>query len=458
MPLSVECALRTFVLERGDAVILNDPYRGGTHLPDFTLVAPVFSGTSEGPCFFVANRAHHADVGGSSPGSMPIADEIFQEGIIVPPVRLVRGESIVEDVMEMILANVRTPEERRGDLTAQLAALRTGERRIEELIGRYGLEKVMFYAGGLQGYSEKVMRNVIEEIPDGEYTFSDFLDDDGLGSGPIEIAVRITVEGDRAVIDFAGSAPQTKGNVNANYAITLSAVFYVFRCLLPYRIPSNSGCMAPIEVIAPEGSVVNAMFPSAVAAGNVETSQRIVDVLFGALSKALPDRLPAASSGTMNNLTIGGVNPRSGESYAYYETIAGGMGARPGKDGLDAVHTHMTNTMNTPVEALERYFPFRPLRYEIMRGTGGRGQYRGGDGIRRDLQVLSDAIVTVISDRRKSAPYGLNGGDNGTPGKTLLMRRDGSDEKLPSKVQVRLRAGDTLSIRTPGGGGFGRQG
>jgi N-methylhydantoinase B/oxoprolinase/acetone carboxylase alpha subunit len=455
MPLSVEHALDKHDMERGDVVILNDPYRGGTHLPDITMVAPVFSDQSGKACFYVANRAHHADVGGSSPGSMPIASEIFQEGIIVPPVRIIRNGSLVDDVMKLILANVRTPEERRGDLTAQLAALKTGELRLEELICRYGLDKVMAYAEGLQEYTVKVMRSVIEEMPDGKYAFMDVLDDDGMGNGPVEIKVEITLDGDRAIVDFTGTDPQVKGNINANLAVTLSAVFYVFRCLLPYRIPSNCGCIEPIEVIAPEGSLINAAFPSAVAAGNVETSQRIVDVLFGALSKAIPDRIPAASSGTMNNLTIGGVAIEGGKGYAYYETVAGGMGARPGKDGLDAVHTHMTNTMNTPVEALERYFPFRLSRYEILRGTGGRGRYRGGDGIRRDMRMLSDATVTVISDRRISSPYGLQGGEKGAPGRNVLIRKDGSERELPSKVQVRLRAGETLSIRSPGGGGYG---
>jgi N-methylhydantoinase B len=455
MPLSVEHALAAFEMERGDVVALNDPYRGGTHLPDFTVVAPVFSGRSDRPSFYVANRAHHADVGGSRPGSMPLAVEIFQEGIIVPPVRLVRGGSVDEDIMELILANVRTPVERRGDLAAQLGALRTGEIRLKELIGRYGPETVGRYANGLQEYTERVMRSVIGEIPNGSYSFRDHLDGDGLGSGPIEIRVEVKVAGDRVVVDFTGSADQVRGNVNANEAVTLSAVFYVFRSLLPYRIPSNSGCMAPIEVIAPEGSVVNATFPSAVAAGNVETSQRIVDVIFGALSRALPERIPAASSGTMNNLTIGGVDPRSGKNFAYYETVAGGMGARPGMDGLDAVHTHMTNTMNTPVEALERYYPFRLTKYEIIRGSGGRGRYRGGDGIRRDIRVSVDALATIISERRESRPYGLRGGEDGKSGRNVLIRRDGSEKELPSKAEIRLEAGDTLSIRTPGGGGLG---
>jgi len=457
MPLSVSFALDHVAMERGDVVALNDPYRGGTHLPDITLVSPFRTAGSADPVFYLANRAHHSDVGGMSPGSMPLADELFQEGIIIPPLRLVRDGVMDDDIMRLILANVRTPDERRGDLRAQLGSLRTGERRLEELIGRYGLEKVSRYAAELQGYTERVMRSVIRDIPDGEYVFSDLLDDDGMGSGPVEIKVSITISGERAVIDFAGSAPQVNGNINANYAITMSAVFYVFRCLLPYRIPSNSGCVAPIEVIAPEGSVVNALFPSAVAAGNVETSQRIVDVLFGALSKALPDRIPAASSGTMNNLTLGGVDPASGGRYAYYETIAGGMGARPGSDGLDAVHTHMTNTMNTPVEALERYLPLRIDRYEIVRGSGGEGRYRGGNGIRRDFRLLSDATATIISDRRKRGPYGLSGGEEGKPGRNVLIRRDGMEEELPSKVEVRLEAGETLSIRSPGGGGLGSQ-
>jgi N-methylhydantoinase B len=455
MPLSVQHALASFELEAGDVVVLNDPYRGGTHLPDFTMVSPVWPAGEDAPAFFVANRAHHSDVGGSSPGSMPIADELFQEGIIVPPVRLVRRGTMVNDVMEMILANVRTPSERRGDLTAQLAALRTGEHRLEEMIGRYGLGTVTSYARGLQEYTERVMRGVIAAMPDGTYTFADVLDDDGMGSGAIEIRVRIDVRGERAVVDFDGSSGQVRGNLNANEAIVHSAIFYVFRCLLPYRIPSNAGCMVPIEVNIPEGSVLNAHFPAAVAAGNVETSQRIVDVLFGALSRALPDRVPAASSGTMNNLTIGGVNPRTGDRYAYYETVAGGMGARPGLDGLDAVHTHMTNTMNTPIEALERYYPFRVTRYAIERGSGGRGRFRGGDGIRRDILLESAAVVTVLSDRRERGPYGLHGGESGRPGRNLHIRKDGTEEYLPGKIQIRLEAGEAISIRSPGGGGFG---
>jgi N-methylhydantoinase B len=457
MPLSVEYALRAGEMKRGDVIVLNDPYHGGTHLPDFTMVAPVCPGGSGKALLYVANRAHHADVGGMSPGSMPIAEEIYQEGLIVPPVRLVSEGNVSDDIMSIIYSNVRTPEERRGDLKAQLASLKTGERRLEEMIVRYGEVDVCRYASALQAYSERIMRDVIREIPDGEYEFSDSLDDDGVGSGPVKIHVRIEIHGDHAVVDFTGSAAQVHGNLNANRAITMSAVFYVFRCLLPYRIPSNSGCMAPVEVIVPEGSVVCAAMPSAVAAGNVETSQRIVDVLFGALSGALPERIPAASSGTMNNLTIGGIDPGRGVPYAYYETIAGGMGARPGIDGLDAVHTHMTNTMNTPIEALERYFPFRVTQYGIRRGSGGRGRYRGGDGIRRDIRVEAEATVTVISDRRITRPYGLFGGEPGLQGRNILIHRDGTEEELPGKIQIRLKAGETLSVRSPGGGGLGSE-
>ncbi|MFQ5803538.1 MAG: hydantoinase B/oxoprolinase family protein [Candidatus Methylomirabilales bacterium] len=455
MPLAVKGAMEGRRVGPGDTVILNDPYRGGTHLPDITLISPVFGDESPSPLFFVANRAHHADVGGMAPGSMAVATEIFQEGIRIPPVRLVEGGTLHRDVVDLLLVNVRTPQEREGDLEAQLAANETGRKRLLEIVARYGANETLHYMGELKAYAERMTREAIRRIPDGRYTFEDYLDDDGIMTKPVRIAVTVTVTGDQAVIDFTGTSPQVSGSVNAVYAVTLSAVFYVFRCLVDFDIPSNAGCVAPLTVVAPTGTVVNAVPPAAVAGGNVEMSQRIVDVLLGALAKALPDRIPAASAGTMSNLMIGGYDSERGQNFAYYETIAGGMGARPTRDGLDAVQTHMTNTRNTPIEALEHAYPLRVLRYEIRRGSGGKGKYRGGDGIRRDFQLLTDATVGLLSDRRRFRPYGLRGGESGQAGESILMTPSG-EKSLGSKFHIRVGAGEVISIRTPGGGGYGR--
>lgn len=458
MPLSVAAAVEAFGndLSPGDLIVLNDPFRGGTHLPDITMVSPVFA---EGAAHessllgFTASRAHHADVGGMTPGSMPVAREIYQEGLIIPPVRLMRTGKMDTGLLDLILANVRTPQERLGDLQAQIAANRRGEERLLALVARYGRPQVTEAMAELLAYTERTTRHLLTSLPDGTYRFEDCLDDDGVSNEPVPLRVAVTVRGDSAAVDFSGSAPQQAGSVNAVYAITLSAVYYVFRCLLGLDVPDNAGCLAPIEVIAPPGTVVNALPPAPVAGGNVETSQRIVDVLLGALAQACPEKVPAASQGTMNNVTIGGVLPGGG-SFAYYETIGGGMGARPGADGPSAVHSHMTNTLNTPVEALEYAYPLRVLRYEIRRGSGGAGQFRGGDGIRRDLQALTDCRVTLLTERRRRGPYGLAGGGPGQPGENILMR-DGREIPLPGKGTFELKAGEVLSLRTPGGGGYG---
>ena len=385
MPLSVLAAIEHTELAPGDMIALNDPYRGGTHLPDITLVAPIFSDEKtidrkNRPIFFVANRAHHADVGGMTPGSMPIATSVIQEGIRIPPVKLIRGGELDTDLWELILANVRTPEERRGDMEAQLAANRVGERRLQEMVAKYGTAEITAYMQELCAYASRMVRARLQEISDGRYVYADVLDNDGITDDPIEIKVAVEVENDTAVVDFTGTAPQARGSINAIYAITLSAVFYTFRCIagaVGMSLPI-AGCLEPVRVIAPEGTVVNAKFPAAVAGGNVETSQRIVDVLLGALAQACPDQIPAASSGTMNNLTIGGYDALRGKDFTYYETIAGGMGARPNRDGIDAVHTHMTNTMNTPIEAIETNYPMQVTTYAIRRRTGGMGKFRGG--------------------------------------------------------------------------------
>jgi N-methylhydantoinase B/oxoprolinase/acetone carboxylase alpha subunit len=450
MPFAVAEALRSATLDRGDVVILNDPFRGGTHLPDITSVSAVFLGDAAKPAYYLATRAHHADVGGVTPGSMPLATEIFQEGLRIPPVRLVRAGQIDEDVLALILANTRTPDERQGDLQAQLAAHRTGEERLVQAAAKYGEQKIAAQMNGLKNYTERMMRRRIARIPDGLYEFEDVLDDDGFETKNIRIHCRLRVEGDEAVADFSESAAQARGGVNANLPVTTSAVMYCFRCLIEEDIPYNAGLLRPIHIVTKPGTVVDAQLPASVAAGNVETSQRITDVVLGALHKALPGKIPAASSGTMNNLTLGGIDPRSGKAFAYYETIAGGMGAGPASDGVSGVHTHMTNSLNTPVEALEHFYPLRVRQYRLRKGSGGAGEHRGGDGIVREFEFLTGTDVTLLSDRRETQPYGLSGGAPGEPGRNLL-----NGKPVPSKGSLRAKAGDRLTIETPGGGGYG---
>ena len=475
MPMSVAAAIAALELGPGDIAMLNDPYAGGTHLPDITLVMPVFASEttrkrrtrnrrvpavidrrySGRPMFYVANRAHHSDIGGAQPASMGLTEEIFQEGLRVPPVLLARQGTMQRDVLAMLLANVRTPREREGDLTAQVAACRLGERRLQELVNKYRVPKISFYLEALQRYSARLMRAALGRLPDGVYRAQDFLDDDGYTTNPVRLRVQVRIQRGRAIIDFAGTSPACRGGVNCVLAITTSAVFYVFRCLLGEDVPACAGLMAPIEVHAPEGSVVNARAPAAVAAGNVETSQRIVDVLLKALARALPARIPAASSGTMNNLSFGGLDPRTRESFAYYETVAGGMGARPNADGLSGVHTHMTNSLNTPIEALESAYPVRVRRYSLRRGSGGVGRYRGGDGIIREIEFLTDVRGSILSDRRRFRPYGLAGGKPGKAGRNQLVLR-GRVVPLPSKTVFEAPQGSILRIETPGGGGWGK--
>jgi N-methylhydantoinase B len=508
MPMSVRAAIESFSLEPGDMVMLNDPFRGGTHLPDITLVAPVYvqhkgrgrdalatagggAGATEKqkrparPDFYVASRAHHADVGGTYPGSMGLCREIYQEGLRIPPVRIMRSGVMERDVLALLLSNVRTPNEREGDLGAQIAACHTGAERLREVCARYGLERAQSASRALLDYSERMMRAFLVGVPPGTYRGEDFMDSDGISDRQVKITVAVKVERNRrsrvsdpartepfdyaqgrlrsvqtqpvVTLDFTGSDPQVEGSVNAVEAITYSACFYVFRCLLEDDVPATAGLMRPIRVIAPSGTVVNARPPAAVAGGNVETSQRIVDVLLRALAQAVPQRIPAAASGTMNNLTIGGVDPRTGEPFAYYETIAGGMGARPTKPGVSGVHTHMTNSLNTPAEGLEYSYPLRVRQYSLRSGSGGDGMHRGGDGIVREIEVLTDAEVTLLSDRRLRGPWGLSGGADGLPGNASVLRRDGTVEKLPGKSNVRLRPGERIRIESPGGGGWGEE-
>lgn len=477
MPMAVAAALRDVVIEPGDVVAVNDPFAGGTHLPDVTLVMGVFVKRETGvrsrgpgkknktrlltpgsrPLFFVANRAHHADIGGATPGSMGLATDVYGEGVRIPPVRIVRGGETCEDVMKLILNNVRSSDERRADFAAQIGSLKTGEMRLLEIVERRGEKEVSDYAQHLISYSSRMMRSAISAIPDGSYEAEDALDDDGIIDQEIPIRVRVTIKGDRARVDFTGSSPQVAGAVNAVEAITASAVSYCFRCLVAADVPASAGLMEPIEVIAPAGTIVNAAHPASVAGGNVETSQRVVDTVFKALARAVPDRIPAASQGTMNNLTIGGIDPRSGGEFSYYETVAGGMGARPNADGMNSTHTHMTNSLNTPAEALEYAYPLRVREYRIRKGSGGKGTHKGGDGTIREIETLAHSRMALLADRRKRPPYGLHGGDDGECGRTFLIRSNGKKEKLVSKGNWQMEAGDRVRIETPSGGGFGKK-
>ncbi|MDT5122926.1 MAG: N-methylhydantoinase [Acidobacteriota bacterium] len=492
MPMAVAAALHKIKLAPGDVVALNDPFAGGTHLPDVTLVAGVFDAEGEKvkrgngkrgrttshskaltesnsissslsplphfpvpPRFYVANRAHHADIGGATPGSMGLATDVYGEGLRIPPVRIARGGVIDDEMMRLLLANVRGATERRADFEAQIGSLKTGANRLLEIVERRGVREAQEYAAHLIAYSARLMRRTISSIPDGEYAAEDALDDDGVSETEVKICVRVTIQGERARVDFTGSAAQVAGAINAVEAITVSAVSYIFRCLVGGDVPASAGLMLPIEVIAPRGTVVNAVHPASVAGGNVETSQRIVDVLFKALHQALPEKIPAASQGTMNNLTIGGIDSRTNQEFAYYETVAGGMGARPHLDGMSAVHTHMTNSLNTPAEALEYAYPLRVRAYRIRKGSGGKGRQKGGDGVVREIETLVPARMSLLSDRRRRAPYGLDGGEDGRTGRNHIIHR-GHARAIASKGSWQLEAGDCVRIETPGGGGYGK--
>ncbi len=456
MPMAVRAIREAFDLAPGDVALVNDPFRGGTHLPDITAVAGIFVQGAQRPSFYAANRAHHADVGGMSPGSMPLATEIYQEGLRIPPVLIRRAGKIDRELLGLILANVRTPVEREGDLLAQLMSIRRAEQRLHELTAKYGEEAIQSNMRELQNYSERMLRAALRRLPRGTYKFEDFLEGDGRSDRPLAVRVAVTLRGETAIVDFTGSDAQARGPVNANLAVTTSAVMYVFRCLVPEEIPFTAGILRPIRLVAPEGSIVNAVLPAAMAAGNVETSQRITDVVLGALAQAAPDRIPAASSGTMNNLSFGGTDARDAlpRAFAYYETIAGGMGGSPNGAGHSATHTHMTNSWNTPVEAFEHQFPVRITSYRIRHASGGEGLHPGGDGIVREYQFLVPAEVTLLTDRRVRGPYGLAGGKPGMPGRNLLTRKKRTT-RVPAKTRFEVEPDDVLRIETPGGGGWG---
>ncbi len=496
MPFSVAAAVERFppeTLAPGDAVLLNDPYHGGAHLPDLTLVTPVFvradadSGddTTEGAALapdsgddaelvaVVANRAHHADVGGARAGSVAAdSTEIYQEGLRIPPVKLYEAGERNEAVFETLRANVRTPAERAGDLRAQEAANRTGRRRFRELVAEHGLDTLRAALHEVKAYSERRMRAAIDALPDGEYAFEDVLDDDGRGNEDLPVRATVTVEGEAVTVDFTGTADQTEGPVNAVRAVTASATYYAVRCVTDPAIPPNHGCYRPVTIETPDRSLVDPEPPAAVVGGNLETSQRVTDVVLGAFAEADPERSVAACQGTMNNLTLGASGgERAGidgagrdDAYTFYETQAGGFGGRTGRDGMDAVHVHMSNTLNTPAEILETAYPLRVLSYELRPDSGGAGRYRGGLGLRREIQVRDrPAACSVLADRHRHAPYGLAGGDPGATGEAYLVHDadlpgagDGGDaERLPAKTTRTLDPGDAVRLLTPGGGGYG---
>jgi N-methylhydantoinase B len=434
--------------EEGDMVILNDPFLGGTHLPDVTMIAPVFVPGGTRLAGFVVNRAHHADIGASAPGSMPVSRSLLEEGQVIAPVHLIRRRVLDGGRLASITGGTRNPSDARGDFFAQISANRAGVRRLGDLISALGWRGYSEGLTALNDYGERLARIAIGGIPDGVYGYEDWMDDDGQGSRDIPIKVAITIDAGSAVLDFTGTSPQVAGNINCPLAVAAAAALYVFRCLMPPQTPACAGAFRPVTLSAPEASLLNARRPAAVAAGNVETSTRVVDVVMGALGKALPCRIPAASHGSMNNLAMGSGAP--GGSWDYYETIGGGMGAGRAGGGLSGVQTHMTNTLNTPIEVLEARYPLRVTRYGLRTGSGGAGKRRGGDGLVRELRFLAPAQVSLLTERRSRGPWGADGGEPGKRGLNLL-----NGAELPAKSSFEVARGDILSIETPGGGGWG---
>jgi len=442
-------------LEPGDAIITNDPYISGSHLPDICMITPLF--VDDRCLALLANLAHHVDIGGISPGGMPtISTEIFQEGIRIPPIKLRKQGKIDDQIMALITNNVRTSYETYGDFQAQLAANNVGERRLRETISKYGQNMVTFYMDEIINYSERRMRNRIKELPKGVFTFEDFLEGDGLSEDILKIKVTLAIKEDRILVDFTGTDPQAQGSVNATRAVTMACVFFALKSSIDPDLPSSEGASRPIEVITPQGTLVNPNFPAPVSNANINTAQRIADVVLGALSKAIPERIPAASTGSMSIFTIGGVNPRTGEYYSYIETYGGGHGAMDDQDGMDGVHTNMTNTRNAPVEVIEIAYPLRVERYGLVPDSDGPGKSRGGLGMTREITILDHkAMITLGTERRKIRPWGLMGGKPGGGSDCWIISPEGQKQALPSKVTTQVEPGTRIVLRTAGGGGFG---
>ncbi len=454
MPKTLEHVLAGHRFKPGDIIITNDPFHGGSHLPDITLVEAIHD-AGGAPLFYTVNRAHHADVGGKTPGSMGFATELADEGVLIPPTLYCRQGKLNKKFLDTFLSQVRNPEERKGDLRAQVAALNRGKTRLNELLNRYGKKQIFSVIDELKQYAERLMRTTISKLPDGSYEFCDFLDNDGISDDKIAINLCLTIDNDTVTTDFCRSADQVKSPLNTVESVVISATIYAFQCLMGEGFPINQGSYRPITIITRPGSLLHALPPAPVAAGNVETSQRIVDTIFGALSQVVPEKIPAASCGSMNNVAIGGTASNIDNSFTYYETIGGGMGARPDKAGLSAIHTHMTNTMNTPVEALEHSYPLQVEKYAIRKGSGGNGLHKGGDGIIRSYRFLTAGHFSLLTERRTTAPFGLKGGEAGEKGENWLTRNN-RNQKLPGKINMEAEPGDRLTIKTPGGGGWGR--
>ncbi len=450
MAFAMQAVVAEIDWQPGDQVIWNDPYLGGTHLPDVTLVAPVFysSGQLAG---FVANRAHYADIGAAAPGSMPLTCDLNDEGVLIRPQKICKQGRMDPDAFAAIINRVRNPKDAQGDLQAQMGCNRRGAARLSALIKKIGPSAYERNLRALNTYAETMARREIARIPDGQYQFVDELEDDGCGAEHLQIQLLLTVLGNELIFDFAGTAAQTRGNFNCPLPVTAAAVWYVLRCLLPENIPSCAGCFKPLALQIPRGSLLNARFPAAVAAGNVETSSRIVDVVLGAFSQALPDCIPAASQGTMNNIAFGSEDSVRGP-WGYYETLGGGLGASRMRRGISARQSHMTNTRNTPVEVLEQRYPIRIQRYAIRKESGGAGLHCGGDGLVREYEFLQAVQCTLLSERRVCAPWGLHGGQSGALGRNVL-----NDQLLPGKIGLQLQQGDRLRLETPGGGGWGER-
>ncbi|MCG8057494.1 MAG: hydantoinase B/oxoprolinase family protein [Candidatus Thiodiazotropha endolucinida] len=430
----------------GDMVVLNDPFMGGTHLPDVTLISPLFCDGLLSA--FVVNRAHHADIGADSPGSMPVSDHLHQEGRVIPPGKLIEAGRLDEAFLAELTAYNRNPVESRGDFAAQISANRNGLKRLQRLISEWGRAGFLNGLKALNAYAERLAADALKRLPPGEYRFEDLMDDDGQGSQDIPIRVRIRVEADRLMVDFSGTAPQVPGNINCPLSVAAAAVYYCFRCLMPEQTPACAGSFSAIKLIVPEGCLLNARRPAAVAAGNVETSTRVVDVVLGALAQAIPDEIPAASQGSMNNLAMGSDHEQG--RWDYYETIGGGMGAGRQGGGLSGMQTHMTNTLNTPVEVIESRFPLRIERYALRDDSAGEGRRRGGEGLVRSFRFLAPTQVTLLTERRRNRPWGMDGGG---PGGNGVNRHNG--QRLAGKVNLDVERGDLLTIETPGGGGWG---
>jgi N-methylhydantoinase B len=448
MAFAMRDVVSAFDWSAGDMMVLNDPYKGGTHLPDVTLISPVF--INNDLIGFVANRAHHADIGSETPGSMPLSSSLSEEGLIIEPALIVKNGEIEKSYFDELMKNMRNPQESAGDFIAQIAANRRGLKRLEALIAKMGANEYQQSLQYLNQYASTLAKNSLLDIAEGDYFFEDVLDDDGQGNLDIVIRARVSFASGDITVDFSGSAEQVAGNINCPLSVTAAAVYYAFRCLMPPQTPACAGSFQNIKLIAPPNSVVNASYPAAVAAGNVETSTRIVDVILGALAKALPDKIPAASHGSMNNLAMGHVGDDKHAAWDYYETIGGGMGASIVTDGLDAVQTHMTNTLNTPIEALEMKYPLRVNRYQIRTGSAGIGKHKGGEGLIREYEFLAPAQITILSERRRHQPWGLANGKNAATGKNLL-----NGKRLQAKQSIKVKQGDVICIYTAGGGGFG---